>query len=60
MSIEAQAELAGDFVTGIVRCFGFDATVDSKVVEDAIEVTVDGSGLGLLVGPRGVTVEALQ
>jgi spoIIIJ-associated protein len=60
MSIEAQAEVAESFVRGVVRCFGVDADIQAKIIEDAIEVTVNGSGLGLLVGPKGATVEALQ
>jgi spoIIIJ-associated protein len=60
MSIEAQAELAETFVRGVVHGFGVDATVESSVEEDVIQVRVVGEGLGLLVGPRGVTVDALQ
>jgi spoIIIJ-associated protein len=60
MSIEAQAELAETFVRGVVHGFGVDATVESSVEDDVIQVRVVGEGLGLLVGPRGVTVDALQ
>lgn len=60
MSIEAQAELAELFVRGVVDGFGFDATVESTISDDVIQVRVAGDGLGLLVGPRGVTVDALQ
>ena len=60
MSIEAQAELAEDFVRGVVRSFGLNATVESSIDEDVIHVRVLGEGLGLLVGPRGATVDALQ
>jgi len=60
MSIEAQAELAESFVRGVVDGFGFDATVESSVSDDVIQVRVAGDGLGLLVGPRGATVDALQ
>jgi spoIIIJ-associated protein len=60
MSIEAQAELAESFVRGVVDSFGFSATVESSISDDVIQVRVAGEGLGLLVGPRGVTVDALQ
>ncbi len=60
MSIEAQSELAEAFVGGVVRCFGLSASVQSNVVDDVIEVSVTGEGLGLLVGPRGATIDALQ
>ena len=60
MSIEAQAQLAETFVRGVVDGFGAHATVESSVDDDVIQVRVIGEGLGLLVGPRGVTVDALQ
>jgi spoIIIJ-associated protein len=60
MSIEAQAELAETFVRGVVDGFGMSATVESSIDDDVIQVRVLGDGLGLLVGPRGVTVDALQ
>lgn len=60
MSIESQAELAETFVRGVVEGFGADATVESSIDDDIIHVRVVGEGLGLLVGPRGATVDALQ
>lgn len=60
MSIEAQAALAEDFVRGVVRCFGIDATVSSRIEEEHIKVSVDGDAVGYLIGPRGSTIEALQ
>jgi spoIIIJ-associated protein len=60
MSIETQAELAESFVRGVVDSFGFAATVESSITDDVIQVRVAGEGLGLLVGPRGITVDALQ
>ncbi|MGH9299843.1 MAG: RNA-binding cell elongation regulator Jag/EloR [Acidimicrobiales bacterium] len=60
MSIESQAELAEAFVRGVVERFGLEATTSSEIAEDIIRVNVDGEGLGLLVGPRGSTVDALQ
>jgi spoIIIJ-associated protein len=45
-----------------VTAFGrSDATVGVTVAEDqAIEASVDGSELGLLVGQKGVTLQAVQ
>lgn len=60
MSIETQAELAESFVRGVVSGFSVNATVESSIDDDVIHVRVVGDGLGLLVGPRGVTVDALQ
>jgi spoIIIJ-associated protein len=61
MSIETQQELATDFVREIVARFGLDATTSARRTDDdGIYISVDGDNLGLLVGPRGATVEALQ
>jgi spoIIIJ-associated protein len=61
MSIETQQQLACDFVKEVVARFGIDATTSARRTEDGdIYISVDGSNLGLLVGPKGATVEALQ
>lgn len=53
--------VAVGFVEGVVRSLGMDATVESSVDEEGrVEVRVEGSGVGLLVGPRGATLAALQ
>ena len=61
MSIETQQQLARDFVSDVVARFGIDATTSARLTEDdGIYISVDGENLGLLVGPKGATVEALQ
>lgn len=61
MPIEQQAELAERFVRGVVECFGVTgATTSVKVDEALVEVSVSGAGLGLLIGPHGSTLSALQ
>jgi spoIIIJ-associated protein len=61
MSIETQQQLATDFVKEVVARFGIEATTSSRRSEDdGIYITVEGENLGLLVGPKGATVEALQ
>jgi len=61
MSIETQQEIASDFVREVVARFGIDATTTARRTEDdGIYISVDGDNLGLLVGPKGATVEALQ
>ncbi len=61
MSIETQQELAGGFVKEIVARFGIDAdTKVQRTEDDGIHISVEGDNLGLLVGPKGATVEALQ
>ena len=61
MSIETQQELATEFVREVVARFGIDATTSAhRTEDDGIHISVDGDNLGLLVGPKGATVEALQ
>ena len=45
-----------------MREFGLTAAVDAEVVEDDIELRIDGEGssLGVLVGPKGATLQALE
>jgi spoIIIJ-associated protein len=61
LTLEQQGEAAQQFLAGLVREFGLDATVDfSEVDEDTVQVSASGDDLGLLVGPRGATLAAVQ
>lgn len=57
---EQVGEEARLFVQGVVDAFGLTGTAAVRREDDDLEVTVDGSDLGLLVGPRGSTLQALQ
>ena len=60
-SLEAQGQVAVTFLKGLLDAFGLEATVGVRSVNDsAVEVAVDGNDLGLLVGPRGATLQAIQ
>ena len=63
ISREEQEQVAQAFLEGVLTSFGM--TGDVSVVEeaaddDAIEMAVAGEELGLLVGPKGLTLSALQ
>jgi spoIIIJ-associated protein len=60
MSVDQQAELAGSFVRGLVERFGLEATTEVEITEEQVAVAVTGEDLGLLVGPRGATLDAVQ
>ena len=61
LTLEQQGEAAQQFLSGLVREFGLEATVTwSQVDEDTILVAANGDDLGLLVGPRGATLAAVQ
>ena len=53
-------DAAVGFVGGLTTAFGLDADVTSTVEGSEIEVRVDGSSLGLLIGPGGRTLLAIQ
>jgi spoIIIJ-associated protein len=60
--IEGQRQAVESFVIDLLAAFGrSDATVTVTLSEDeAIEASVDGPELGLLVGQKGVTLQAVQ
>lgn len=61
MTLQEQAEVARDFLHGLMAQFNLDATVNTRVVdEETVEVAATGDDLGILVGPRGTTLAALQ
>jgi spoIIIJ-associated protein len=61
MSLEEQGQAAQTFVEGLLKEMGLAAAVSLRMVDDTTaEVAVDGEGLGVLVGPRGATLGALQ
>src|SRR4051794_5640971 len=58
--IEEQAKAAEQFTSGLIEAFDMGARVHTEVRDDAVHVDIDGDGLGLLVGPRGSTLAALE
>jgi spoIIIJ-associated protein len=60
MSVEEQVDLATSFVRGVIERFGLEATTAAHTDEEHIFVDVEGDDLGLLIGPRGSTLDALQ
>lgn len=62
-SREEQERVAIGFLEGVLGAFemqGSVALVDEPAEDEAIELAVTGSELGLLVGQKGVTLNALQ
>jgi spoIIIJ-associated protein len=54
-------EVAEDFVRGLLEAFGMPRTVTRRPAgDDAEEIAVEGDGLGLLIGPSGQTLAAVQ
>jgi spoIIIJ-associated protein len=57
---EEVAAAAVGFMNGLAEAFGTPATVEVDVDGVELDVRVDGSELGLLVGPGGRTLNAIQ
>jgi spoIIIJ-associated protein len=59
--IEEQAEAAEVFTQGLVDTFELGAVAKSTIDEDdVVLVDVTGDNLGLLVGPKGATLHAIE
>jgi spoIIIJ-associated protein len=58
--LEEQAAAAEEFTRGIIDPFELGATVKAKIEDDGVLVDVTGDELGLLVGPRGATLQAIE
>ncbi len=59
-SVQEQATAAEEFLSGLVAAFGLNGTVTSEEVDEAVEVRIEGDDLGLLIGPKGRTLWAIQ
>jgi spoIIIJ-associated protein len=62
VAVEDVRAAAEEFARGLVGAFGLQATTSSDVEGSEIEVRIDavGDGLGLLIGPSGRTLLAIQ
>jgi spoIIIJ-associated protein len=58
--IEEQAEAAEAFTQGLVDAFELGARAASSIDDDVVLVDVTGDNLGLLVGPKGATLHAIE
>ena len=64
VDLEEQAEVAADFVEGLLARMGLDAEIETGEVEGVYYVDIfggqDDEGMGLLIGRHGQTLDALQ
>ena len=58
--IEEQAAAAEVFTQGLVDTFELGAQAKSVIDDDVVVVEVTGDNLGLLVGPKGATLHAIE
>jgi spoIIIJ-associated protein len=61
MTLEEQGEIGRAFLTGLLAEYGVEAAVETRLLDDeTVEIAATGEDLGMLVGPRGSTLAALQ
>ncbi len=60
-TVEDQAEIITEFLRGLVDAYGLTGEIEQEQIdEDTIELQVVGEDLGLLIGPKGQTLMAIQ
>jgi spoIIIJ-associated protein len=55
-SIEDQAKVAEEFLTGLVASFGLDGEVQTRIDDEVLYLDVVGEQTEALVGPKGATM----
>jgi spoIIIJ-associated protein len=60
MPVEEQARIAEEFLEGLVDAFGAEAEVDCTIDGDTVVLDVEGAQVGMLVGPKAVTLQAIE
>ena len=61
MTLQEQGEVARVFLDGLLREYGLEGSIETRVLDDeTVEIAATGADLGILVGPRGSTLSAIQ
>ncbi len=61
MTLEEQGEVGRAFLAGLLSEYGMEGSVETRLLdEETVEIAAMGTDLGMLVGPRGTTLSALQ
>lgn len=61
VTVDEQAEIIEGFLDGLVEAFGVEAEIRKEKVDDeTVELDLVGEDLGLLIGPKGRTLWAIQ
>ncbi len=55
-------EVGEEFLSGLISAFGVRGSVTCNVLDDGdtLELAVEGDDVGMLIGPRGATLAAIQ
>ena len=61
VSLEQQGDVAKEFLDGLVNAMSLSADIDVvQPDDDTVEISLQGPDLGMLIGPKGTTLLALQ
>jgi len=61
VALDEQAGVATEFLSGLVDRFGLQATLEVQQPDDeTLSIELTGDNLGLLIGPKGATLLAIQ
>ena len=60
MEMQEQIDVLTSFLEGLGSSFGLQVTSEASSEEDEVRVNLRGDGLGVLVGPRLATLDAIQ
>jgi spoIIIJ-associated protein len=60
MPVDQQQSAAEAFLSGLAEGFALDGSVSSHLEDDVIITAIDGDDLGLMIGPKGGTMYAIQ
>ena len=55
-------EVGEEFLSGLIAAFGVQGSVSRTLLDDGdtLELAVEGDDVGMLIGPRGATLSAIQ
>ncbi len=57
---QTKADIARDYLDGVLKKMGLDVELESKESDEGIVLSLKGEGLGVVIGRRGETLDALQ
>jgi spoIIIJ-associated protein len=60
MPVEEQARIAEEFLGGLLDAFGAEAELACTIDEETVTLDVTGADVGMLLGPKGSTLQALE
>lgn len=61
VTTDEQATIIEEFLEGLAAAFGSEVEITREIIDDdLIEVRLEASDLGLLIGPKGQTLGAIQ